>query len=476
MTKQIVKKTIDNKSKQLTYDSDAEYIFKKGNYTNTYIVVKTNGLPSGVILNLLDENYNQLYSPFDVNGNEIKTRCSVVVGETDAIPLPANYSNNSYTDFNEGTYNWFFKYDGNDYYTEKIIPHTVKICDFKIWDILTPEIYPNEDIKVKVKTYVNTYYDTVDTDLLTPNASYDNQTGIITYPNSDIDDLTIGSHTQTLNQLKNYKIDYTVKNPIHCINRIINNDNVTNTEYNASGDILIGAKISDGCSLNIQQINVTINAQSNTMTGSNSRSLLQRYNANTFPPGTYTCNVQSLLTDNKTYSCEQPFTVNTDNCLITLSFDESNKLTATYLHNNDGIRNAKLTLINLNTNRVMSTKVTNNDGQVTFTANNMGYYKIVAIDTYTGEILLESNIIDTGVITDITLNNDGDLITTKTHRSEMINNEVYIDAYMDMESYDLQLEVSTIDDEENFNDIMVSVDIDSDNIYFTQIKDEIYND
>lgn len=474
MTKQIVKKTIDNKSKQLTYDSDAEYIFKKGNYTNTYIVVKTNGLPSGVTLNLLDENYNQLYSPFDVNGNEIKTRCSVVVGETDAIPLPANYSNNSYTDFNEGTYNWFFKYDGSDYYTEKIIPHTVKICDFKLWDILTPEIYPNEDIKVKIKTYVNTYYDTIDPDLLTPNASYDNQTGIITYPNSDITDLSIGSHTQVLNQLKNYKLNYTVKNPITFTNSIGGGYDITDTEYKTSGDILIGAKISDNCLLRIQEINVTINNNTTTMIGSNSSSLLKKYYANTFPPGMYVCSIQALLTDNNWYNCEGFFRINTNDCSIVLSFDEANTLTATYLYNNNGIRNAKLTLINLNNNNAISTKITNNNGQVTFTANNMGYYKLVAVDTYTNEILIESNIIDTGVITNIIIDNNGDLITTKTHRSEMTSNEVYVDAYI--ENYDLQLEVSTIDDTENFNEIMVSVDFDEDNIYFTQIKDEIYND
>ena len=36
------------------------FIFKKGNYINTYIVIQTSGLPNNVTLNLLDENSKQL--------------------------------------------------------------------------------------------------------------------------------------------------------------------------------------------------------------------------------------------------------------------------------------------------------------------------------------------------------------------------------------------------------------------------------
>ena len=79
---------------QGNFDHDvADFILKKGDYTNTYITIETDGIPDGVILKLVDENLHQLYSPVDANNNWITTACSITVGESDIIPLPAQFDN-----------------------------------------------------------------------------------------------------------------------------------------------------------------------------------------------------------------------------------------------------------------------------------------------------------------------------------------------------------------------------------------------
>ena len=140
---------VDNRG-EYEYDV-SDFIFKKASYTSTYIVVTTTGIPDGVILNLLDENDNQLYSPVDTNNNWITTACSVTVGETDIIPLPAQFDNqlSSHTPFPSGTYNWKLVFNENNNYERKEIPLTIEIRNFKVWDIQTPQIFPNQNIKIK---------------------------------------------------------------------------------------------------------------------------------------------------------------------------------------------------------------------------------------------------------------------------------------------------------------------------------------
>ena len=105
----------NNRTNPLITDPNADFIFKKGNYTNTYIIVNIGGIPSNCTLNLLDENLNQLYSPVDINRFPNKTPCSVTSNHLEAIQLPANYSNNGYTDFPAGTYNWNLKFSRPNY-------------------------------------------------------------------------------------------------------------------------------------------------------------------------------------------------------------------------------------------------------------------------------------------------------------------------------------------------------------------------
>lgn len=227
---------LDNTNQELHYqaytysgligEKVTPFIFKKGDYANTFIVVKVEGVPDGATLYLIDENSNPLYSPVDTNGNWITTRCSITVGQNDIIPLPAQFSNDlsTHTSFPAGTYEWGLRYPGNDTYYSTDIPLSVEIRDFKVWEVVEPEILPTDDIQVQLKTYGDTNYpDLISYDnadcvydlsyVLTPNATYDPETGIITYPNSDIDDLSVGKHTQIISQEHNCTIDYEVINP-----------------------------------------------------------------------------------------------------------------------------------------------------------------------------------------------------------------------------------------------------------------------
>ena len=91
---------------QGNFDHDvADFILKKGDYANTYITIETDGIPDGVVLKLVDENLHQLYSPVDANNNWITTACSITVGESDIIPLPAQFDNqlSSHVPFSAGT-------------------------------------------------------------------------------------------------------------------------------------------------------------------------------------------------------------------------------------------------------------------------------------------------------------------------------------------------------------------------------------
>ena len=400
---------------QGNFDHDiADFILKKGDYTNTYITIETDGIPDGVILNLLDENDNQLYSPVDTNNNWITTACSITVGETDIIPLPAQFDNqlSSHVPFSAGTYNWKLKFSDNGYYEEKELPLEIEIRDFKVWDILTPEIYPNEDIKVKLKTYADTYYPNnyFDNNLLTTNATYDETTGIITYPNQDITDLSTGKHMQVINQSNNCFIDYEVENPISFYvaynnEPYIHNHGGYNTATNWIGYTALTGNQSGLDSLTINGINQTIKGQSHN-DNMISTSL-------TLPPGTYYCQVGGKTTtcNAETYICDGTFTVTTEQCTLSLTL-EGDIIKTTYLYDNTTpIPNARIGLIDAHTNALLETAVSDAQGQCIWATTESGIYKSVAYDMRTNEIILESNII-APLVYNVDIDN-GDLIINK---------------------------------------------------------------
>lgn len=413
----------NNSQLNLTTDNNADFIFKKGNYINTYIVIQTSGLPNDVTLNLLDENSKQLYSPYDTNGNKRTTQCYITVGQTDVIPLPANFNNNlsSYTDFSAGTYNWKLKFNGNNQYNEKILPLTVEIRDFKTQDFLTPSIYPNEALQLKVRTYVDTIplSANIDNDLVTDNVSYDEVAGVIYYPPSDID-VSLGNHQLVLNQAKNYVFNYEVKNPV------IFYMNTNLSTYQSSGERKIGFQVQSDCSLRddtSKALQITINNSTfytnfNNTVGylNNNGGRTQGYNNNLFIPNTYYCTVSAPLNNGERYTCESSFIITTENCSIDLSFNYDNDndiLTSTYLYDNSTpLPNALMGLVNARTNNLITTATTDSNGQIQWTVGD-GVYKVVAINVDNQRILTSSEIDLTSeytLITDISLNENHDAL------------------------------------------------------------------
>lgn len=459
---------------QGNFDHDvADFILKKGDYTNTYITIETDGIPDGVVLKLVDENLHQLYSPVDTNNNWITTACSITVGESDIIPLPAQFDNqlSSHVPFSAGTYNWKLKFSGNSYYEEKEIPLEIEIRDFKVWDILTPEVYPNEDIKVKLKTYADTYYPNnyFDNNLLTTNATYDETTGIITYPNQDITDLSAGKHMQVINQSSNCFIDYEVKNPIsfyvaHNNEPYIHNHGGYNTATNWIGYTALTGNQSGLDSLTINGINQTIKGQS--------------YDDNristslTLPPGTYYCQVGGKTTtcNAETYICDGTFTVTTEQCTLSLTL-EGDIIKTTYLYDNTTpIPNARIGLIDTHTNALLETAVSDSQGQCIWTTTESGIYKSVAYDMKTNEIILESNII-TPLVYDIDIDNNGDLIISKYDNIPDSSISV-IDSVINYNEGDLLISIAQYNGINDVKNAIYDVDIDENgDIYYKTTGD-----
>lgn len=459
---------------QGNFDHDvADFILKKGDYTNTYITIETDGIPDGVILKLVDENLHQLYSPVDTNNNWITTACSITVGESDIIPLPAQFDNqlSSHVPFSAGTYNWKLKFSGNNYYEEKELPLEIEIRDFKVWDILTPEVYPNEDIKVKLKTYADTYYPNnyFDNNLLTTNATYDETTGIITYPNQDITDLSAGKHMQVINQSNNCFIDYEVKNPIsfyvaHNNEPYIHNHGGYNTATNWIGYTALTGNQSGLDSLTINGINQTIKGQS--------------YDDNristslTLPPGTYYCQVGGKTTtcNAETYICDGTFTVTTEQCTLSLTL-EGDIIKTTYLYDNTTpIPNARIGLIDTHTNALLETAVSDSQGQCIWTTTESGIYKSVAYDMKTNEIILESNII-TPLVYDIDIDNNGDLIISKYDNIPDSSISV-IDSVINYNEGDLLISITQYNGINDVKNAIYDVDIDENgDIYYKTTGD-----
>ena len=458
---------------QGNFDHDiADFILKKGDYTNTYITIETDGIPDGVVLKLVDENLHQLYSPVDTNNNWITTACSITVGESDIIPLPAQFDNqlSSHVPFSAGTYNWKLKFYDNSYYEGKELPLEVEIRDFKVWDILTPEVYPNEDIKVKLKTYADTYYPNnyFDNNLLTTHATYDETTGIITYPNQDITDLSTGKHMQVINQSSNCFIDYEVKNPIsfyvaHSNEPYIHNHGGYNTATNWIGYTALTGNQSGLDSLTINGINQTIKGNS--------------YNDNmistslTLPPGTYYCQVGGKTTtcNAETYICDGTFTVTTEQCTLSLTL-EGDIIKTTYLYDNTTpIPNARIGLIDAHTNALLETAVSDAQGQCIWATTESGIYKSVAYDMKTNEIILESNVI-APLVYNVDIDN-GDLIINKYDNIPDSSISV-IDSITNDDEGDLLINITQYNSINDVKNAIYDVDIDENgDIYYNTTGD-----
>lgn len=337
-----------------------DFILKRADYTNTFININTEGLPNNATLYLVDENSNQLYSPVDSNGHWVTTRCSIVVGQNNIIPLPAQFTSDlsSHMPFPAGTYNWKLQYPEDDYFFEEEIPLEVEIRDFKVWDILTPQIYPNENIQVKMKTYGDTLYPRLIDNIydmsyiLTSNATFDVDTGIITYPNSDINNLNIGKHTQVINQANECTIDYEIKNPIQAYIGSGSHEN-NRTSFNYLEDKWFGIyteanKTGGFCSYDprgcadcfestwrmgyIDGANTHISVGYSTY-GSNAyykgtKTLDASHTQKVIiPPGTYFWNVsaKTILCQNEFYHDSKQFTITTEDCSIVLTLEYGNE-------------------------------------------------------------------------------------------------------------------------------------------------------
>lgn len=470
-TNQQLNRHVYNRSGRIDHEI-TDFILKRADYTNTFIAIDIAGLPNNTTLYLVDENSNQLYSPVDTNGNWITTRCSIAVGENNIIPLPAQFTANlaSHIPFPAGTYNWKLQYPENDYYSGEEIPLEVEIRDFKVWDILTPEIYPNEDIKVKLKTYGDTYYPNTNfnTNLLTTHATYDETTGIITYPNQDITDLSISKHIQVINQSNNCFIDYEVKNPFY----ISIEGNTLLYKNNGDYDFELKCYQSNSNVTNDPTIYIN-NTQITQFSGKyiivSSQGRGYKIQCNKFPPGTYQIEMTGQYNNTDYYTAFNEFEITTEQCTLSLTL-EGDIIKTTYLYDNTTpIPNARIGLIDAHTNALLETAVSDAQGQCIWTTTESGIYKSVAYDMRTNEIILESNII-TPLVYDIDIDNNGDLIISKYDNIPDSSIRV-IDSVIDYEG-DLFISLTEYNSINDIENAIYNVDIDENgNIYYNTIGD-----
>ena len=415
---------------------------------------------------LCDEQGNQLYSPYDKEGKAQKTECKIVFGKDNFIPLPANYNGNTYSDFEAGVYTWYLvPINPPSEFEETRIPIEVEIRDFKEWDVLTPIIYPNGDILVKIKDFQGNIPQS--TNLLTPNATYDNTTGIITYPNRDIMDLSVGHHTQLINQENNCYLSYEIKNPIHFYKTAVINgveEDIDTYLSNETDYYKVGCKIYDDCQLLFNKSSdfiVTIN-------GVNINSPVTYIekagtkNANSLPPGIYDCTCTTTLSNGTQYTCTETFEITTEGCNILLTtntdyVDISSffTLTAEYKYEDQPIPNATIGFFTDN-NILKNISTTDSEGKAYFTGNKKGTYvaKVLTqntpilisepctiygmryfmdgridvdedleVDLYTGEYN------DRDLVNDISIDGNKDL-GFKIEMNE-VEDDVIVDAYLD---------------------------------------------
>lgn len=379
----------NNHHTTLVTDENADLIFKEGNYVNTYLVVEAEGTPDGEIFHLVNENGDYLYSPFDTNRNQIKTQCNIIIGETNIIPLPANYTSEEiWTDFEADIYNWKIKYDENDFYETYEESFDIEIRNFDV--AKCDDIFPNEDLIIQLKTYIDTINEDEPHigDIPHDGASYNPITGELILPNVD---KNIGEHTLIFD---GYTCTYNVKNPIEFYKE-------TESQYAVSTyNIYIGCKALTGQMFedeqdkfsNIESIEINGEYLSKTApsVGGENNAYVAKLISNK-PPGTYYCKVIAHTTNCPgNYIATGISKITTEKCSITLSFDdETNNLVATYLYNGvTPIPNAIIQIKQEN-DTVVQTGTTNSNGQFSIQVLDGLYYAEV-LDNYTNEVLLTS--------------------------------------------------------------------------------------
>lgn len=256
---------------------------------------------------------------YDVNWGTTNTifikDVSVKSAAKNAIQLPAQYNADFsfWEDFAADSYDWVLHLPESSNFTEHNYPVAVDIVDFDTFEMVNSVIFPDENLTAKTRTYVNTIPES--TDLLTTNATYDASTGIITYPPSDINDLSVGEHTQLITGATNQLLTYTIKNPIE----FFTTNNSDNAVYGTdTRNQYIGYTALTG-SLDINSyIDVKINGQTVAWTGGGADAR-HRYRYYKLPPGTYNYEVTG-----NTYTCSELYTVTgtthvaTTDCTLTL--------------------------------------------------------------------------------------------------------------------------------------------------------------
>ena len=342
---------------------------------------------------------------------------SVTSAAKNAIQLPAQYNADFsfWEDFVADSYDWVLHLPESNNFAAHDYPVSVDIVDFDTFEMVNSAIFPNESLTAKIRTYVNTIPES--TDLLTTNATYDASTGIITYPPGDIDDLSVGEHTQLITGATNQLLTYTIKNPIE----FFTTNNSDNAIYGTRiVNQYIGYTALTG-ELNINSyIDIKINGQSITHKNGHADQY-HRYQSYKLPPGTYNYEVTG-----STSTCPGLYTVTgtthvvTTDCTLTLEDDATEQgaatrtnprtLHVTYKWQNTPINNANIQVINLDNNSIVATGTTNNDGQISLSVTSGGTYQAQAID-YDNTILLSStNCNITGIIFYDECNSEDNLI------------------------------------------------------------------
>lgn len=369
-------------------------IFKKGNYDNTYIIIDTSDIEPNLIFNLVDENEQQLYSPYDTNGILCKTKCSIITGGKSIVPLPANYTSvDTYTDFDAGIYDWRLKFDGNNMYepltTDSL---NIEIRDFNICEPIS-SFFPDERVKLQIKTYI----DTIDEDFTydfsneyeIDDSEYDTETGILTLP-SEVN-MSIGEHNITFSQ---YSTTYIIKEPVTL--------RVAYSSITHVMDVVCYAEKGTMNLSNMQSIYINDELFNNSTisTGmSTDGSVVHKHYRINLVPGKYNFLVYantSTCTD--LYPIRYTLQVPTDNYTLTCLYDahNSNTLQAIYTYNQtDYVPGATVELVvneevvyvnKTDSNGKVSTIIEIDDNSATCYAN--------VLDNYTGEIILTSEIIN----------------------------------------------------------------------------------
>ena len=207
--------------------------------------------------------------------------------------------------------------------------------------------------------------------LLTENATYNTETGIITYPNSDINDLTIGKHMQVINQSNNCFIDYEVKNPFYIL--IEGNTASYKNDGNYNFVLKCYQSNSDVTSYPTIYINNTQITQFNgvIISPNSPRGRGYKISCNNFPPGTYQIEMTGQYNNTDYYTAFNDFEITTEDCHIVLTSDTNyierntdNTCTfiAQYQHNNTPIPNATIGFFD-STGILKYTTTTDSNGQ-----------------------------------------------------------------------------------------------------------------